>query len=644
LLLRRAGGPLVGLAVVLSSGALAVPAGAVEQTAPLSADGRYRAYQTGLNSGVKVADRAAGSTDNASVDSDGRWSQADRPDLDWAGRAVVFSSSQPLVVDDTNATTDVYVRDRACPTSQRIPAGPAGGQPNGGSDFPAISGDGRYVAYISSASNLVAGDTNGTSDVFVTDRATGRAERVSLDVLGRQSTDRGFRPVPPAISADGRYVVFGTTARLTPDDTNDAVDLYRRDRVAGTTVRVSVSTTGAAGVEPNNPSISADGNLIAFDWRPPREDGTIDPQRQAWVRDVRAGTTETVTEWAIASDGRGLDPSISADGMRVAFAGNEMWGDEGRDRDIDHVFVYDRTSHLPFQFSQSLTPIHQEHVPALSANGRFVSWGNTATTGDVYDIGPGTQHPVPGVAAFNPPCPAPVRSAYRSAVMDDQPASYWRFGEVHGAEIAHDESQTRPGGELEVRGLTGAPGALAGDPDTGLSLDGVSHDPGGESVAIGYGRYDFAGHAPFTLEAWIRPRNLNSVTRRVFSSEGTRGGYLVGVRAGAGGLVFSRYVDGRWSTLSADITPGRWTHVVATYDTSQVMRLYVDGVRVKVRGALASTLSLPPMVNFDRQLVLGSLRSQWRFFAGEMDEVAVYDRALGPGRISAHYAAGAGAG
>jgi hypothetical protein len=576
---------------------LPATAAAFEETAPLSADGRFRAYET--PDGVKLDDRAAGDTQNVSVDSDGRWQDAHESDMDYTGRHVVFSSAQPLTLDDTNGAEDVYVRDRACPVSDRISLAPGGGAP-------AISANGRFVVYV-------------TLDIVVVDRQTGRAAHIPRGKLGP-------RIVWPAISADGRYVVYGSYGRITADDTDKGLDLFRRDLVTGATERVTVGVEGLAGSDPANPSISADGQVVAFDWFAGAY-GT----RQAWVRDMATGTTETVTEWPVSSSGRGLDPSISADGTRVAFTGNQMWMDEGLYSDIDSVFVYDRVTHGIQSVGSGLGVLY-EHSPELSANGRYVSWRNSAATSEpIKDFGPAAERPVPAFEPFSPACRAPLRSAYRSAVLDDDPNGYWRFGESPGALVSHDEVKPRAG--IRNDGTTGVRGALLGDPNRALSFDGhTSLFVNSTGVSS-----DFGGHAPFSLEAWIDPRSLNGNTRRVFSSEDAVGGYLVGVRAGAGGLVFSRFANNRWSTIKADFTPGRWTHVVATYDTQQVMRLYVDGVRVKVGGALASTISLPTA---ERNLRIGSLHDSWRFYSGTLDEVAVYGYALGADRVAAHHRLG----
>lgn len=147
------------------------------------------------------------------------------------------------VVGDTNATEDIFVHDRTSgETSPRL--GRLGWRTgkHGQSFAPAISPDGRYVAFASSASNLVSGDTNGASDVFVRDRGTGTTTRVSVGAGGAQASGASDSP---SVSADGRYVAFRSPAsNLVSGDTNAAADVFVRDRGAAATTRMSVDSAG----------------------------------------------------------------------------------------------------------------------------------------------------------------------------------------------------------------------------------------------------------------------------------------------------------------------------------------------------------------------------------------------------------------
>src|SRR5437867_3390116 len=148
----------------------------------------------------------------------------------------------------------------AAGTPERVSVDSAGNEGNGGSGGPAISADGRFVAFASYASNLVPGDTNGVADVFVHDRQTGITERVSVDSAGNEGNGGSSGP---AISADGRFVAFASSAsNLVPGDTNGVADVFVHDRQTGTTERVSVDSLGNEGNGSSaNPSISADGRV-----------------------------------------------------------------------------------------------------------------------------------------------------------------------------------------------------------------------------------------------------------------------------------------------------------------------------------------------------------------------------------------------
>jgi Tol biopolymer transport system component len=149
-------------------------------------------------------------------------------------------------------------------TIERVSVGPNGVEGNNDSLFPAISAHGRFVAFESDAANLEPNDTNGSSDVFVRDRQTGRTTRVSVGAGGAQGNAGS---IGAGISADGRYVTFDSNAtNLVPGDTNDLGDVFVHDRQTSRTTRVSVTARGAqaAGGNSANPAISADGQHVAF--------------------------------------------------------------------------------------------------------------------------------------------------------------------------------------------------------------------------------------------------------------------------------------------------------------------------------------------------------------------------------------------
>jgi Tol biopolymer transport system component len=381
------------LAATILAGALAIPAAAAgpptttrvsvstagaqadrdTYTTGVSANGRYvllNSQATNLVAGdtndrwdVFVRDRSSGVTTRVSVSTGG--AQGEPTDDPWggstagaisaSGRYVVFQSDAPnLVPGDTNRTEDVFLHDLASGATTRVSVSSAGGQANGPSGFSAISADGRYVAFASGASNLVGHDTNGLSDVFVRDLATGKTTRVSITSRGRQARCNlaGCESGEPVLSAHGRYVAFESSAtNLVPHDTNRLADVFVRDRRTGKTTRVSVDSHGRQGGRDhtmngsNAPVISANGRYVAFhsaDSNLVRGDtnGVFD----IFVRDRRTGRTTRVS---VSTTGRQANQeslgaaSISADGRYVAFtslASNLVAGDRN---DITDVFVHD---------------------------------------------------------------------------------------------------------------------------------------------------------------------------------------------------------------------------------------------------------------------------------------------------------------
>jgi Tol biopolymer transport system component len=214
-------------------------------------------------SDVFLRDRLAGVTRRVSVGAVGQANgDSAEPSISADGRFVAFSSqASNLVPGDTNGTSDIFVRDMLTGVTRRVSVG-AAGQANGGSLSPAISADGRFVAFNSYASNLVPGDTNGTTDIFVRDLLARVTRRVSVGPAGQGNSDSSGAP---AISADGRYVAFFSHAsNLVPGDTNGAYDIFVRDLLAGVTRRVSVGASGQGNRDSLAPAITADGRSVAF--------------------------------------------------------------------------------------------------------------------------------------------------------------------------------------------------------------------------------------------------------------------------------------------------------------------------------------------------------------------------------------------
>ena len=169
-----------------------------------------------------------------------------KPAVSADGRVVAFASyAANLVAGDTNDTIDVFVHDRQSGVTTRVSVGSDGAQGNAISEAPALSADGRYVAFESAASTLVPGDTNGTIDVFVHDRVTGTTSRESIATDGSPTVGFGAASQHPSLSADGRFVAFASSSSaLVAGDTNNTTDIFVRDRSTGTTTRVSMTPDG----------------------------------------------------------------------------------------------------------------------------------------------------------------------------------------------------------------------------------------------------------------------------------------------------------------------------------------------------------------------------------------------------------------
>jgi Tol biopolymer transport system component len=301
------------------------------------------------------------------------------------GRYVAFYSiATNLVPGDTTGSGDIFVRDRQSGTTERVSVDSGGAQGNGGSYAPAISADGRYVAFDGSATNLVPGDTNGFSDVFLRDRQSGTTERVSISSGGVQGNGYSYFP---SISADGRYVAFESSAtNLVAGDTNAFVDVFVRDRLSGTTERVSISSGGVQGNGGSDaPSISADSRYVAFQSYANNlvlgdTNGFVD----VFVRDRQSGTTERVSVDSFGAQGNDHSyvPSISADDLYVAFhsyATNLVPGDTNGFAD---VFVHNRLSFWTERASVSPAGVQgngNSSYPSISADGRHVAFASTAT-------------------------------------------------------------------------------------------------------------------------------------------------------------------------------------------------------------------------------------------------------------------------
>jgi Tol biopolymer transport system component len=313
------------------------------------------------------------------------------------GRFVVFSSAaSDLVGGDGNDQRDVFVRDMVSGRTALVSVGVGGVQGNGESRQGSISGDGRYVAFTSYASNLLPGDINDSPDVFLRDLRTGRTTLVSVGPRG--PADLGA--YQPEISADGGHVAFTSAAtNLVAGDTNDTADIFVRDLRSRRTERVSVTSTGLqSDYYASDATISADGRIVAFVGPGVIEPGPPPPVSTVsavYVHDRTTNTTRAISP-GVTADPRSFFvdtgvPALSADGRFVVFI---VMGSVGPDA-ISNVWLRDlRTNRLELISAdhQGLpTSAFGGATGQVSADGRYVTFGTTgrmtrADQGDLSDV------------------------------------------------------------------------------------------------------------------------------------------------------------------------------------------------------------------------------------------------------------------
>jgi murein DD-endopeptidase MepM/ murein hydrolase activator NlpD len=349
---------------------------------------------------VPASGQIIGTTVRISVASDGSQGNGDSwgPSISTDGRYVVFNStSTNLISGDTNGYQDVFVHDRHTGQTTRVSVASDGTEGNNTSFWSTLSANGRDVAFISFASNLVSDDTNGYADVFVHDRQTGQTTRVSISSDGTQGNND---PYNPSLSADGRYVAFETSAsNLIPGDTNGVRDIFIHDRQTGQTTRVSVASDGTQGNGGSNyPFLSADGRYVAFQsFASNLVSGDTNGVQDIFVHDRQTGQTTRVS---VASNGiqgnnESIGSSLSADGRYVAFQSSASNLVSGDTNGVQDIFIHDRQTGQTTRVSVASEGTQGNNVSGdgfFSADGRyvaFVSLASNLVSGDdngLYDI------------------------------------------------------------------------------------------------------------------------------------------------------------------------------------------------------------------------------------------------------------------
>jgi Domain of unknown function DUF11/WD40-like Beta Propeller Repeat len=305
------------------------------------------------------------------------------------GRYLAFDSDATnLVAGDTNGRRDIFVHDRQTKHTSRISISSSGKQGNNESGSPSISADGRFVAFQSFASNLVAGDLNGAPDIFVHDRQSKRTTLVSIASSGRQGNGSSHYP---SISADGRYVAFMSYANtLVPDGTKDiGSNVFVHDRHTKKTSIISIASNGEHGNAPSfSPSISADGRYVAFNSSAYNlvvgdTNGLVS---DAFVHDRKTKKSALISIASSGEQGNGYSNStkISANGRFVSFqsfASNLVVGDTNN---VEDVFVHDRQTKQTVRISNASNGEQGNfrsfsYFNSISADGRFVAFESFAS-------------------------------------------------------------------------------------------------------------------------------------------------------------------------------------------------------------------------------------------------------------------------
>lgn len=329
---------------------------------------------------VTAASAAPGDQSVVSVNENGDPAAGGYGTVSANGRYVVFDSYASLVAADTNAVTDVYVRDREAGVTKLASVSATGLGGNLASSGADVSDDGNLVVFSSTATNLVPDDSNGTTDVFVHNVATGETRLVSRQATGAQATKESYTPL---ISGDGRFVTFASQAALVPEDINGDVDVYRVDLVTAQLDLVTRLEDGTAGL--GWPSgISEDGLVVAFEtpaaFVAADTNGSV---TDVYVRDYAADEVQLASAGANGESGNGFSgySELSADGRYVAFT-TRATSFGNPDNDLYDVVWHDRTTgqnRIVSETTDGQTEDGWSAHPSISGHGRYVAFHTTSS-------------------------------------------------------------------------------------------------------------------------------------------------------------------------------------------------------------------------------------------------------------------------
>jgi Tol biopolymer transport system component len=522
-----------------------------EGVAPaISADGRFVAYENRATNQISLRDRAFGTTETISLSTAGTPGNAGSlaPSLSADGRYVLFTStSTDLVPGDTNASADVFVRDRSTGTTTRLGLSASEAQGNGPSRGVGINGDGRWVLFVSSATNLVPGDTNGVQDVLLRDRVAGTTERVSVSSLGEQGNNASYGQ---SLSGDGRFVAFTSDAgNLVPGDTNGMRDVFLRDRVRGTTERVNLSSAGAQSDNTSDfADVSSNGRFVVF--QTPSTNlvpGDTNNRIDIFLRDRVKGTTQRVSVSATGEQANhdNTRPSMSEDARTIVFSSIATnlvpWDTNGQ---IDVFAVEPAGVPTPQRIAVFRPSTGQWLLRGLDGSSSILTFGvpgDEPVPANFLDDGRSariavfrpttrawlvrtvlgdTLDPIPFGGAGDRPVPADYLGVGRAQVAVFRPTTHEWF-------IRTDTGETLGPYQFGGAGDQPVPGSYLGDgrrtqiavfrpstrqwfirSDTGGTIGPIAFGEAGDVPVpadyLGIGRVQIAVYRPATSEWWIR--------------------------------------------------------------------------------------------------------------------------------------------
>lgn len=385
----------------------------------ITPDGRYVCFSSwqdkivlGESNLVKqdcfVYDRVSGTKEWVSVsDAEGpAVAICSFPTISADGRYVVFQSTSKVLLaggPELDSVTDVFLRDRQLGTTTKISKSSTGGVANGHNTFPILSGDGRYVVFRSTATNLGPVDSNGPiADLYRVEIATGATQLVTLSSSGIAGNGSSDVDSLDCVSHDGRFVAFRSLAsNLVPNDTNGVHDVFLRDMTLGTTTLVSVSTSGGVGNGTSTwPVVSNDGRYVVFDSTATDLvatdiNGSV---HDVFVRDLVLGVTTLVSKSAsnVQSNASSAYSSISEDGRFFGFwslANNLVGGDTNS---LSDLFV---VSNCWSVFTAGAPGVAGSggFTPSLDGvNGACIDGGYRIEIGDALGAAPSLLFVAPG--------------------------------------------------------------------------------------------------------------------------------------------------------------------------------------------------------------------------------------------------------